>query len=95
MSLLQPLFLFCKYKTKIFISPNGFAQYYGVPKGEKVHETDFLVEPYPMESSVKSIVGPQGWKVGLILGAAAVLTVGALYLIIKSSRAGEPAQITE
>jgi hypothetical protein len=31
--------------TKIFISPNGFAQYYGAPKGEKLGKTCFLVEP--------------------------------------------------
>ncbi len=34
--------------TKIFISPNGFAQYYGAPKGEKLGKAGFLVDPRPV-----------------------------------------------
>lgn len=36
--------------TKIFISPNGFAQYYGAPSGEKVSWKSFQVEPHPITS---------------------------------------------
>jgi len=38
-------------ETDVFISPNGFAQYFGVPKGEKVRKTDFLAEPRPVDTS--------------------------------------------
>ena len=38
-------------KTKIFISPNGFAEYYGAPQGKKLRSPDFLVEPHPMKTS--------------------------------------------
>jgi hypothetical protein len=39
-------------KTKVFISPNGFAQYYGAPKGEKLAGPDILVEPLHSSSSL-------------------------------------------
>lgn len=73
-------------KTKVFISPNGFAQYYGAPKGKELRGTDFLVEPHPVEISVKGVVRRHGWKAVLILGAAGALTAGTLLLIIKYSR---------
>jgi hypothetical protein len=73
-------------ETKVFVSPNGFAQYFGAPKGENVREADFLVNPCPVEASVKSVVRKHGWKAVLILGAAGALTAGALLLIIKYSR---------
>ena len=38
-------------ETKVFVSPNGFAQYYGAPKGHKLHLADFLVEPHPIDTS--------------------------------------------
>ena len=72
-------------KTKLFISPNGFAEYYGAPKGGKVREIDCLVEPHPVETSVKGVVRKHGWKVILILGVVGVLTAGTL-LIIKYRR---------
>jgi len=62
--------------TKVFISPNGFAEYYGAPKGEKLRGTDFLVEPRPVETSVKGVVRRHGWKAVLLLGAAGALTAG-------------------
>jgi len=73
-------------ETKVFISPNGFAQYYGAPKGKKLHEPNFLVEPSPLETSVKAVVRKHGWKAGFILVAAGVLTAGTLLLIIKYRR---------
>lgn len=72
-------------KTKVFISPNGFAQYYGVPKGEKVRGTNLLVEPRPVDTSLKGVVRKHGWKAVLILGAAGALTAGIL-LVVKYSR---------
>ena len=38
-------------ETKVFISPNGFAEYYRIPKGGKVLKPDFIVEPHPMDFS--------------------------------------------
>ena len=73
-------------KTKEFISPNGFAQYYGAPKGNKLGGADSLVEPHPLDTSLKAVVSKHGWKAVLILGIAAALTVGSLLLIIKSRR---------
>ncbi len=70
-------------KTKAFISPNGFAEYYGAPKGEKLYEPDFCVEPHPMDISVEGVVRKHGWKVMLILGAAGGLTVFILVLLMK------------
>jgi len=39
------------HETKVFISPNGFAQYYRIPKGGKVRKPDLLVEPQPLDIS--------------------------------------------
>lgn len=72
-------------ETKLFISPNGFAEYYGVPKGEKINQTDFLVEPHPVETSVKSVIHKHSWKAALALAAAGALTA-ALLLIGKNSQ---------
>jgi len=73
-------------KTKAFISPNGFAQYFGAPRGGKLHGTDVLVEPHPVASSAKSVIRKHGWKVVLILGAAAALTAGIVLLILHDTK---------
>jgi hypothetical protein len=70
-------------ETKVFISPNGFAQYYGAPKGKKLRTTDFLVEPDPMENSPWDVIREHGWKAGLILGAAGMLIAVALLIFRK------------
>jgi hypothetical protein len=72
-------------ETKVFISPNGFAQYYEAPKGKKVHKADFKVEPHPMETSVKTMVRKHRWKGVLILGAAGAAIAAAL-LMVKHNR---------
>jgi hypothetical protein len=36
-------------KTKVFVSPNGFAEYYGAPKGKALPGPDLWVEPHPVE----------------------------------------------
>jgi len=73
-------------KTNVFVSPNGFAEYFGAPGGQKVRKADFLVQPCPVEASVKSVVRKHGWKAVLILGAAVALAGGLLLLIIKLCR---------
>ena len=72
-------------ETKVFVSPNGFAQYFGAPKGEKVREAGFLVEPHPVASWAQRVVREPGWKAGLILAAAGAVTAGALLLIVVIS----------
>jgi hypothetical protein len=39
-------------QTKVFVSPNGFAQYYGAPRGEKLAGPDVLVKPLHSSSSL-------------------------------------------
>ena len=68
-------------ETKVFISPNGFAQYYGVPRGEKVRHTNFLVEPHPLDTSVKSVIRKHGWKAVLVVAATGLVISGVLFLI--------------
>ena len=38
-------------QLKESITPNGFAQYYGAPKGIKLNSPDLLIEPRPIECS--------------------------------------------
>jgi hypothetical protein len=71
-------------ETNVFVSPNGFAEYYGVPKGGKVRKTDFLVEPHPQDTSIKGVALKHGPKILWILGAAAMATAALLF--IKSHR---------
>jgi len=65
-------------KSKEFISPNGFAEYYGAPQGRKITRPDITTQPQPVEISFKSVavtaVRRQGWKlaVGLFLSALLV-----------------------
>lgn len=43
-------------ETKVFVSPNGFAQYFGAPRGAKVRAADLLVKPCPVLASVAATV---------------------------------------
>lgn len=64
-------------KVKAFVSPNGFAQYYGVPKGRKIKKPDTLAEPEPIDISMSQIARAaarrHGWKAGAGLLAAAAI----------------------
>ncbi len=73
-------------KTKVFISPNGFAEYYGAPKGGKLCETNFWVEPHPIEPSLKGMVRKHGRKTVQVLGVMGVLTAATLLLTYKYFR---------
>jgi hypothetical protein len=63
--------------VKAFVSPNGFAEFYGVPRGSKVTMPDTLVVPRPVDSSMTSIAGTaakrHGWKVAVGVGMALLL----------------------
>jgi hypothetical protein len=65
-------------ESDVFVSPNGFAQYYGAPKGGLVHWSDVQVEPRPLDTSIKGVARKHGWKVVLIVGVAGVLAAGIL-----------------
>jgi hypothetical protein len=73
-------------KTKVFISPNGFARYFGAPRGEKLDGPDVLIDPIPMDTSIKAVVRKHGWKAVLVLAAAGMLTTGSLLLLSKHHR---------
>ncbi len=65
-------------KTKAFVSPNGFAQYYGIPKGRKIHKPDTLTVPQPISISMGQIAAAaarrHGWRVAA--GLLAMLALG-------------------
>jgi hypothetical protein len=77
-------------KTKIFISPNGFAQYFGAPKGRNLHEPDFWVDAHPMNTSKKTIVRKHGWKSALILFGLSISVAGTILFILKHSKKTMP-----
>ncbi len=73
-------------ETDVFVSPNGFAQYYGVPKGAQVRWTGLRIEPHPLDTSARGVARKHGWKALLILGVIGVLIAG----ILLRPKAGEP-----
>ncbi|MDR3577306.1 MAG: hypothetical protein P4L50_25880 [Anaerolineaceae bacterium] len=73
-------------KTKIFVSPNGLAQYYGAPKGEKLVVSESLIEPHPIDTSVKQVLRKHGWKAGLILVALGGLVAASLLFILNHKK---------
>ncbi len=66
-------------KTNAFVSPNGFAEFYSVPKGRKLSGPDIIVQPERVEISVKSVAAMAtrryGWKVAAGLLALAVTAI--------------------
>ncbi len=66
-------------KTNAFVSPNGFAEFYGAPKGMKLSGPDIIVQPKRVEVSVKSVAAVatrrHGWKVAAGLLALAVTAI--------------------
>jgi hypothetical protein len=75
-------------ETDVFISPNGFAQYYQAPKGGQIRWPDVVVEPRPLDTSVHGVARKHGWKVVLILigVTAAVAAVILLKPKIQSEK---------
>jgi len=66
-------------KTREFISPNGFAEYYGAPKGRKLTRPGITIQPQPIKLEVKSIAAMagrhHGWKVLAVLTGAIMLLI--------------------
>ncbi len=75
--------------TKVFVSPNGFAQYFNAPGGRKIREKDVLVEPQPLEPSARRVVRKQGWKIVLYIGTTWAVTAGLFFLLgsLKNNKA--------
>jgi hypothetical protein len=74
-------------KMRVFVSPNGFAQYFGAPKGEMLPGKDFRVTPYLVEPSIKGFVNKHGWKVvALLVILGTLITARILSRINKYSR---------
>jgi hypothetical protein len=69
------------HDTKVFISPNGFAQYFKLPEGRKIHETDVWIKPNPVDTSVKAVARKHGWRIVLIFGLAWAVTTGLIFLL--------------
>ncbi len=61
-------------KTREFVSPNGFAEYYGVPKGKELTRPNVKVRPHPVEFTVENVAYSatrhHGWKLALVACAA-------------------------
>jgi hypothetical protein len=69
-------------KTRSFISPNGFAEYYGMPQGREVRERNTRLAPRPVQVSMRHVAGAaarrHGWKL-----AALALGIILLALVLK------------
>jgi hypothetical protein len=66
-------------KTREFISPNGFAEYYDAPKGRKLTGLGITIQPHPIKIAVKSIAAMagrhHGWKVLAVLAGTIMLLI--------------------
>jgi hypothetical protein len=49
--------------SRLFMSPNGFAEFLGVPRGKEIKNPDQLVEPHPQNSQSVSLL-PKLWRRG-------------------------------
>lgn len=72
-------------KTEEFVSPNGFAEYYGAPKGKTVTQPDVTVLPNIPNSSIRNLATAatrrHGWKFFLAAGASILF----IYLVSSLS----------
>ena len=59
--------------TRPFISPNGFAQYFGAPRGQKLLGSDIWIDPHPVDVSTKNIIRHRVWKAVTSLPVAGAL----------------------
>jgi hypothetical protein len=50
-------------KSRLYVSPNGFAEYFCAPRGATVKTADQLVEPHIQESNTEELI-PRIWKMG-------------------------------
>jgi len=50
-------------RLRLFVSPNGFAEFFGAPRGNEIKEPGQVAEPHIQESSKEEIL-PTLWKLG-------------------------------
>lgn len=70
--------------TREFISPNGFAEYYGAPMGRKLTGPDITVRPQPVNISGEGVAAAarhHWWKLAAVAFACALL-----FLMLKLTR---------
>ncbi len=69
-------------RVRAFVSPNGFAEYYGVPRGRKITKPDTFVEPRPVDATMGRVAQAaakrHGWKA--LAAMAALLLLGWMVL---------------
>jgi hypothetical protein len=69
-------------KTKAFVSPNGFAEYYGAPRGSRVSRPNTLIEPEPLKITIDQVtaaaVKRHAWKAAV--GLLALLALGLVVM---------------
>lgn len=63
--------------VKEFISPNGFAQYFGAPPGRDVTEPGQIIIPHILGTPHKARAGWHSWLITLLIAAG-----GALWLLV-------------
>gem|GEM_PF-1811708 len=72
-----------KSKTRGFISPNGFAEYYGAPKGRNLSGLETTLESQQVKLAVRCVVAASSrqhvWKFLAIAGSATCLLIYCLY----------------
>ena len=51
------------FRKRLFVSPNGYAEHFSVPRGKSIHAPEQLVEPHIQESSREELI-PRLWKMG-------------------------------
>ncbi len=68
-----------KHELREFISPNGFAEYFGAPRGKDVHGPGQLAEPRVIRSSPLPVLRRHSRGIGLLLTALAALWLWIYY----------------
>lgn len=64
------------HNLREFISPNGFAQYFGAPKGKKIrNKEEVYVNPRPVTSTSEPFIRHYGWRAVVLLAV-----LGAVWL---------------
>ena len=60
-----------------FISPNGFAEYFGVPKGKTIREPGVVVKPQPIQPTLRRFLRRNYVTLTLLLASLIALLIVA------------------
>jgi hypothetical protein len=70
----------------LFISPNGFAEYFGAPQGEDLTQADQLVtRPRPITRSPGRIALRLSWKIGAV-AVALMIILGSFFVRLRRAK---------